>query len=260
MNAETLSKTDRTSWARIMMVWRFYAPYIKWELWAFPLISLLVASTSLADALEHYLSINSIFNTLISTILVVSPLAFSAQRGREVEAMLPALGFEKCLVILVWSLIVVPILLKVPMETFYYLVHGCSAVDYTIRFISADAVPIVENCIGQIVTIGLMSSTAMLISCLWGVMAAHSHRAVRGILAIVFFYIGVIALTLISSVGLGIYIGYTSAMSDAVATINPMDIAIQIINLLCYVFAAVITFYIIFAITKCCKAIARHQF
>lgn len=265
-SADVLSKTDRTSWSRIAMVWRFYSPCIGWQLWSFPLLSVVIGALCLLIDPEKYWIIRGMLASVLSLALVFSSLAFSSPRGREVEAMLPALGAEKCVVILTWSVVVVPLLLHLPAEAMYYIVHGMSCESYTLshipdRFALTLSIAAVGIIVPYCMVIGLFSTLAMVMSCLWGVFGARRHRAAWGVLSTIICYAAIMLVACIASVGFGVYLGVQAGIAgEPFPDISPVELSVMVIRTLTYVMVTVCVVYAIFACVKCCRAIARHQF
>ncbi len=261
-SAEVLSKTDRTSWSRIAMVWRFYSPCIGWQLWSFPLLSVVIAALCLLIDPEKYWMIRGMLAFVLSLALVFSSLSFSSSRGREVEAMLPALGVEKCVVILTWSVVVVPLLLHLPAEAMYYIVHGMSCESYPLSHLPDRlGLNIAEEILPYCMAAGLSCTLAMVLSCLWGVFGARRHRAAMGVVSVVICYAAFMLVACIASFGIGVYWGMQAGLAGGPVHDPSFDeIFVLVMRVLTYVMVPVCIVYVIFACAKCCRAIARHQF
>ena len=118
MNTQTLSNTDRTSWKRIAMVWRFYLPYTRRKLLGFTLIAFI------AEAMMYYsyaymprqtgMPILLILSVMVAALMSFSGLVFAKPKGRDLQTLLPALGMEKSIVIIGYVTVVVPFLLSLP--------------------------------------------------------------------------------------------------------------------------------------------------
>lgn len=266
-SVEILSKTDRTSWSRIVMVWRFYSPCIGWQLWLFPLLSVVIGALCLLIDPGKHLIIRGMLASVLSLALIFSALAFSSPRGREVEAMLPALGAEKCIVILTWTVVVVPLLLHLPAEAMCYIVHGMSCESYTLSYLSnqfgaADqsVFDIAVSAFPQCMAIGYISTLAMVLSCLWGVFGARRHPAVWGVLSAAICYVAVIFLVFAASLAFGVYWGIQAGLTGAsVHDFSPVEFSVMVVNTLTCIMVPVCIIYAIFACVKCCRAIACHQ-
>lgn len=242
------------------MVFRFYYPYLRTQLWMLPLLSVCVFLATLVFNPADYVILYGMCMSLLSFALALSPLAFGAQRGREAEAMLPALGIEKCIVVLGWAIVAVPVLIQGPVQLLSMIVHGTDCLTYTVNNLSAEARAIVSGQIDNVVILSTLSSLGIILSCLWGVFGSSRNRILWGVLAVLFFYCGVMFLSMIMSFSLGIYTGFNAAVEGVtIGEHEIMTIAAKTIDWLFKAFIPVCGIYIIFALVKCCRAIARHQ-
>lgn len=107
--------TDRFSWRRVGMVARFFYPKLRSQIILFPMMAV-------ALSLWVYLMPNTFvlkdmltgFMYLAVTLMLCWASGKFAGSNRQCETMLPALWSEKALIVVVYSLIVVPLLLFVP--------------------------------------------------------------------------------------------------------------------------------------------------
>lgn len=235
-SAEILSKTDRTCWSRILMVARFYLAPARWQLWAFPLLSLSVfALINSFDYTDHPRAYSLAVSPL-TLAMTFAPMVLGYRKGREVGAMLPALDFEKCVAILGYFLVVVPLLLFGPIEILSLIVHGSSY------------------------QLGLISSACIISTSLWGVLRARRSPMLWSFLAVVILYFAVVFIAMFVGFGLGVYAAFshpeiaeteTEALKNAVVS--------QTITSFSTVMLILSAIYFIFAVAMCCRAIHRSQ-
>lgn len=244
------------------MIWRYYSPVIKWQLWAYPSMSVLIFLLCLIATPAKSLFAFGLLNTVLSLAMVLAPLAFGAMRGREVEAMLPAVGIERRIVVIGWCLIVVPLLIEVPFETLNYLVHGDNNLMYTLKSVP-EAFGYIHGHVTMLLTLSGCMYVDMILSCVWGVFGAKQHRIQWGVLGVVFCYIGFAFFVMLVSAVAGFIEGYQAAMQGLPeSSINMVaeHVAQQIMHLMSRMMIPVCIIYAIFALVKSCRAISRHQF
>lgn len=242
MNNLTLSNTDRTSWKRVAMVWRFYLPYTRKKLIGFTILSFLVeammyfAYTYMPQ--QTATPILLMLSVMIAALMSFSGLVFAKPRGRELQTLLPALGMEKSIVIIGYVTVVIPLLLSLPS-----LLSGIVGSLYTERNVAL-LFGIELN--ASILVYSILMLESMALTCLWAVLCSSRKYAMRnGILAVVGYYLTLtFAIGFVSGFIAGIN-GYSESVMD--------DYSQTIYSVL----AAVCGIYIIFALIKCC-CIIKH--
>lgn len=246
---EILSNTDRTSWSRVAMVWRFYLPYTRKKLISFAAIAIIsevfillsakYEATGVADAIIKMLS------TMLTVLIGCSALVFAKPKGRELQAMLPALGMEKCIVMIGYVTIIIPLIVSIP-----------SVLAYCILGNNDPSVIITRSILGYNISLSVFAYSLLFLesialSCLWGVVSTHNRQAMRnGLLAAGGFYLATMFLTGFISFVIGFYNGFSD---------HEIEFADQS-NTLFTVLAIICGIYVIFALIKCCHAIKRGQY
>lgn len=260
-SVEILSNTDRTSWSRILMAARFYLAPVRWQLWAFPLLSLVCFLLITRVNAGTNPALYSLVASPLSLCVCFAPLAFGVRKGREVDAMLPVAGVEKCIVILLYCLVVVPLLVYVPVEVASYIKYGATYNSVAMASLPTEATDYVASLgFPLIMAVGIIGSAAYILTCLWGVFHARSRRVLGGFLAVVIYYVGFMLISVI----VGIVAGVSAAMSEPdLAEINKEvlkeRVLTEVMPLYMKSLLAVCSIYAIFALTMCCRAISRRQ-
>ena len=118
MNVQTLSNTDRTSWARVAIVWRFYLPFTRRKILSFATISILcelmIWLCVKYESLEGMNLMAKMLSTMLTVLVGCSALVFAKPKGRELQVMLPALGLEKCIVLIGYVAVIIPAIVMIP--------------------------------------------------------------------------------------------------------------------------------------------------
>lgn len=261
-SVDILSKTDRTSWSRIVMASRFYLAPAKWQLWAYPLLSLFVFACVKWIGASAYLTMCALLSSLLSLAITFAPLAFGARHGREVEAMLPVLGWEKCTVILGYCLIAVPLMIYAPYELCSFIFDGGSSYSVAMRNLPGN-MPDYKAMFSTPVLwiIGLTTSGCFITTCLTGVFRARRKRVMWGFLAVLIFYFAFVITFFIIGFVIGVHAAWSEP--DVADTIDSqqqgLEFAMKIMPGIMRAYAIMCGIYFIFALTMCCRAIARRR-
>ncbi len=244
----TLSNTDRTTWSRIAMVWKFYLPYTRRKLYAFAAISTLIEVCILlaADNMpkETVNTLVKMASTLLTVLIGCSALVFAKPKGRELQAMLPALGTEKCIVIVGYVTIIIPLIAVAPTVISYVILGDSHPSVLTLNEnATMDNIHFVPAFV-----FSLLLLEGMALTCLWGVIACRGRAAMRnGLLAAGGVYLASMMLTALTSFCIGFYAAVTGK------DIQISDTLFQFLSIIC-------AFYVIFALIKSCRAIKRGQY
>lgn len=248
-SAEILSNTDRTSWSRISMVWRFYLPYTRSKLIIFASLAILFEIIIFIDlkylADEQAETITKMLSTFLTVIVGCSALVFAKPKGRELQAMLPALGCEKCVVLIGYVTIIIPLIVSLP-SAFAYFILGD---EYPPKSVVTSLFSSGEYT--QILAYSVLFLEGMALSCLWGVVSTRGKYAMRnGLLAVAAFYFGSMIFISIISFCVGFYAAFTGQEADFA---NQTHYLFGFMTVICGI-------YVIFALIKCCHAIKRGQY
>lgn len=250
-NAEILSHTDRTSWSRVAMVWRFYLPRIRTVLWAYPLLSLLLFAIS-AFGIRIFGFYGALPLTLLNYMVIFSPLALTLRHDGELTATLPTFGLEKCIVIFAYSFIIAPLLTWLPAQ----LAETISGINFDSNLPAyMKDFPIYKIVIRS----GYIATVAQITVCLWVVCAARRPRL--GILA-------PFAVSLYTSLVMGIcgfIAGFTDSQQAPIDETTPLpDMADVLQNSLPIQFLttayALLAIFTIFAMWQTARAICHRQY
>ncbi len=250
-SAEILSNTDRTSWSRIAMVWRFYLPYTRRKLIAFAAIAILFEIFILFCVKyitdEASGTVIEMLSTLLTVLIGCSALVFAKPKGRELQAMLPALGLEKCIVMIGYVTIIIPLIVLIP-STVSYLFLGSNHPELNVitALLGSGELNMIS-----IFAFSILFLEGMALSCLWGVVGTHGKYAMRnGLLAVAGFYFG----TMVCTAVISFCTGFCAAMTGLdVNFANETQFLFRIMTVICGI-------YVIFALMKCCHAIKCGQY
>lgn len=249
-----LSCTDRTSWSRIWMVGKFYMPVIGKKLILFPIISLIVGSMMVLGEgflpIEAYKSLVmscSVFIMYLTIFGASMPLA--KMKAIEIETMLPALNFEKCLFTLIYALIIIPIIVYLPCNIIWWIFNGFqSPINILMKF-SPESIDIYHGNISYMLLTFFVVIISFIASGLWGTMAAKRHRMWWCFAAVMLTFGGYILICFLIGVIVGIYMSLNDLAFNSSILMHTF-----IKYLIC-----ILSIYAIFALWKVCRCISRRQ-
>lgn len=197
-SAEILSKTDRTSWSRIMMVAAYFWPRYKVFCLIVPLFSAAITFYALN---VHEPWLKQLMMSMLSLLVILAPIKLAKRPDSDFTYTLPALGWEKCAVLFGLFFIIIPLLLIVPSEIVGALTHNASE--------TAEKISPYNSLSFEIV--GWTVVYAALASCLWGVMSTGRNRTAKGVIASMVCLIG---LTVVIAFVIGFFDGYLGHSQD----------------------------------------------
>lgn len=232
------------------MVWRFYLPYTRKKLIGFAAIAVLSEILMLVSV--RYLTedgastLTKMLSTMLTVLVGCSALVFAKPKGRELQAMLPALGTEKCIVFIGYVTLIIPLIVLLPSAVAYFI-------------FGKDYPPLndITSLLGTweydtAIVYSVVFLEGMALSCLWGVVASRKKYAMRnGLLAVAAFYFGTMILIGVFSFCVGFYMAYIGREN--------MDFSVQTLYLF-QILTVICGIYVIFALIKCCHAIKRGQY
>lgn len=242
-SAEILADTDRTSWSRICMVARYYWPRYKWPMLLYPAAALIIVAVALSlAAITDRPKVAIMIIGLANYLVIFNPLILTRRRDAEITATLPALGLEKCVVLLVMTFVVMPLML-VPIEAAYHIVNGeLYLPSAMLSELHLDSPLYVAS--------NVLSTLCMTATCLWAVTASRTHRTLKGI---------AFPFALSIAVGFAAAIcGFVTAITSA-GTPTPDDMARQVLDTVYTIGIPVMAVYLLVALTMTCRTITRRQ-
>lgn len=250
-SAEILSNTDRTSWSRIMMVWKFFMPILKKKLIFLPAFALLIESNAYAAGYMlpegDFMFIFMLMSAMTVALIILSPIVFAKVRGREVLAMLPALGFEKSIVVIGYCAVIVPLLICLPGMLLALLIDQpypvLSVMDAIMPSLNGDYLP------AMVLSVTILEGGVL--SCLLGVLLARHYSMLTGILYAGLYFFGFLGLTVSVSFFAGFYTAVFDIENATAEAIMPKVF---------YILSAICGIYAIFALLKCNRVISSGQY
>lgn len=110
-----MTNSDSFSWRRCLAYGRMYSPLIKYQLILWPLVALAIFLLSFASG---FISFGIIFIGLLgflaSFMVYFGPMVFAFGPDLSVETILPVKWSEKAVFVIVYSLILLPLCVKLP--------------------------------------------------------------------------------------------------------------------------------------------------
>ncbi len=198
--------SDNFSWRRVGMVGQFYFPRLKWQLIAYPIAAIcLTLLTSVLIKIELPAVAIAPFSSIISYMVSLGPLFFTAMAAREVETSLPATNGEKTVFMILYSLIIIPLLVWIPQWLIQLLMFGSIApiseiLQHTMPSNSDIAIPQISQLATKSIPTNILSSFAVILVCLCTVVTLKRNRI---ILSIVFCIVYQIVITIVTSIYIG---------------------------------------------------------
>lgn len=245
-----LSNTDRTSWRRIMMVGQYFMPRLRTKLLIAFLCSVAIAALCYKFGMGNLNSPSPTWALVTIMVLFIEfmPLAFAKRSSDEVFYSLPALGFEKCAFVFIYSYIVVPAVTLGPI--FLYLTIFGSEVDldvvmrkfYNVR--STFGTPLLSFFIAN-----MFGSLSLVAVGLWTVFASRRNRSLNGVFAI----FGTLFINAIFGFIMGFIAAYYADNADTAEEIKNAIMSMGPIM------AAFWILFFSFTIYKAARAISRKQ-
>lgn len=112
-----MTNSDSFSWRRCLAYGRMYSPLIKYQLILWPLLALAIFLLSFASG---FISFGIIFIGLLcflaSFMVYFGPMVFAFGPDLSVETILPVKWSEKAVFVIVYSLILLPLCVKLPLS------------------------------------------------------------------------------------------------------------------------------------------------
>ncbi len=193
MNGSSIT-TDRFSWRRVAMVSRFYFPKLRSQIILFPVMA--VALSLWVHLMPDTFVLKNVltgFMYLAFTLMLWWASGKFAGSNRQCETMLPALWSEKALIVVAYSLIVVPILLFLPQMLIDYVASLIEDEPLTLLGLGDDSIIIFGKKLGLSSCDTLFTiTTCMFVACrsakstflksaLWSLLATIGFGLIIGI-------------------------------------------------------------------------------
>ncbi|MDE7443248.1 MAG: hypothetical protein K2M65_03715 [Muribaculaceae bacterium] len=248
MNCEL---TNRFSWHRFGMVARFYYPRLKKQLILYPSLSLLTLLVTIAIANFTFIpySLLTPLGMLTTLLLWLGPAVFTMNESPETETLLPAKGSEKALFIMLYSIVGIPVLLHLFsfIANFYtndlienIVINSNAQHDIDKLGKNIDEIYQIIDMVRHNTVVLLSSMILSVFPCimtLFVVMRARYHRIIWAIVWNVVYFISIGVMMFIAGFTAAIsndFMGKLSTMPhetpDAVATVNIMDMTIEVVT------------------------------
>lgn len=122
-----ITATDKFSWRRVLAVAGYWWPRTRIPLICFFVLSLLFSLLGLllrnGEPLRIFVMGNGVVS-LLQWMIMLAPAIFASRTGRQITYTLPAANSEKIVFQLIYSFIIVPVAVLLPMALIYYPVTG----------------------------------------------------------------------------------------------------------------------------------------
>lgn len=202
------SLNDSFSWRRVAMVWSYYSPVLRMQLWLWPLIAAGIYLMGVLTAVSPVSMVSSFAVSGLSMLISFGPLMLVRSNALVCETMLPARADEKYAFYLIYFLIVVPAITLLTVGALHVvstMVFGAERLhDYTYMLTQRSLM------IKYTYGIGAFGEIIGIVACLFGVTAFTRNRALAG----VGFVIGSgIVIGMMGAV-MGIILGFISGFTD----------------------------------------------
>lgn len=92
------------------MVARYYLPRIKWQLIAYPLVSLLLTAFMMWTAAIEFAALGLMVEWILILLIVFAPLSLARYNARETDITLPASWQTKAAFLLLYTVVAVPLM------------------------------------------------------------------------------------------------------------------------------------------------------
>lgn len=175
------------SLGRMGMVARYYSGRLRWQIMFYPLISLVVFALMMVIRNFGGVVLGNSMAGILQYFVIFGSIAFVTRRDFAMSTTLPASGMEKGLVMILYSLIVLPVLAYGPAEIASRIVYGESVV-----FGSLSATPelsVLESHAAVLNSFTVLSLAMNVVTCLWVVAAARRKVVLKAILFPIFMNI-----------------------------------------------------------------------
>lgn len=107
LTSDTRAASPRAS---LGMVARYYYPRLKWQLIAYPLISVLCTAFMVWMAAEEIPFLGLIAEWILVLMIIFAPLAFARYNSRQLDIALPAPWQLKAAFLLLYTVVIVPLM------------------------------------------------------------------------------------------------------------------------------------------------------
>ncbi len=237
-----LSDTDRTSWTRIMMVFRFFYPRLRWQIICYPIVSAVVFLLFvLLYHYGHFMKATYVVG-ILGYMVALAPLVLATRDDFEMETALPANGIEKFIFYIGYFLIVIPLLVYIPAELLSIFVYGEL---YNTLITSQLPVNIADFGISGSLTLlsSIVSNGTMIMICLLTVAVSRTNRLLKGIM---FPLLTTLVIGLVTGVAAIMYTISSMHHNDMLQD-NPMEFSTHLVQMISYPLTFI--FSILFIVT-----------
>lgn len=246
---------DKFQWARVMAVARYYWPRLRNQVIAYPLVSLVVFALMILLDKAGAGMLGDMLYGLTGYLVMFGAIALVTRHDFDVTTVLPAKGSEKCVFILFYALVAIPLLVYAPGNLLSLIVYGEWIFSRTLNMsdmLDLDAWVVIFS--------NMLSSAAAIGTCLWTIMANRRHRVVKGIIYPLFPALGFGIIT-------GIVISlqmFTSGVVMAARASDADEVAYTMVNILTnditYIMIPLLFIYVAFVLVMTCVTICRRAF
>lgn len=234
---------DNFCWKRVWMTARAWWPRLRWEIYI--MIALAIVAGLLGGYIDLYFNstLGATLSGYICQLFIYMPAIFGMEKGRDMMRLLPAKNSEKGVFMLIYSLVILPLIAIGFTNLCYYGINTQFSLESYISntFKDADINLSFPNLFFYIsIASSLITFLTYTMMVLFIATKTRKNAVVKSIVFPILFSLSLGIIIGIAFGVLGIYMGYTDAISGH--DVNPSLLASKIIN---YVFYTIIAMMIL---------------
>lgn len=210
----TCEMSNSFSWRRAAMMWDYYSPVLKMQLWLWPLIAFGLYALGLLTSLSPFPMISSFSMSGLSWLIGLAPLMLVRSNALIADTMLPARYDEKFVFFSIYFFFIVPLLVAATVAVLYGLSVACLGAERLVEY--STILSMRAKTVTLTYGLGYFSEILGVTATLFGVTAFTRNRALAG----VGMNVGTgVALGIIGAI-LGIIMAFTTGFVDAMRDLD----------------------------------------
>lgn len=181
--------SDKFSWRRVGMLFRYWFPRFDYRIWIFPVVVLACGLLSLCFSLQENSPEGVTILSMAYYAIILGPLVFAGRRAPEIRATLPVKTSELYVFLLIVSIVIIPLVVSSLSELFTYCcgVNLTSEKFYRTAFAESEQLGLKFNFV-VLAIYSILTYVVATVICLWGVVSAKNNPVGKSLLALVIGY------------------------------------------------------------------------
>lgn len=181
--------SDKFSWRRVGMLFRYWFPRFDYRIWIFPVVVLACGLLSLCFSLQEHSPEGVTVLAMAYYAIILGPLVFAGRRAPEIRATLPVKTSEHYIFLLIVSFVIIPLVVASLSELFAFCcgVNLTSEKFYKIALAENEKLGLDFN-VGIMTVYSILTYAVATVICLWGVVSAKNSPVGKALLALVISY------------------------------------------------------------------------